>query len=681
MKKNLLKLAVCFFIASLVSLSALAQRTLNGTNPFENESSLNKTYVMYNPESGLYYGAAKIHKYDTEGSAVSNANQQVRFAAVELNDTVFYQIKSVAGNVKNAANYFIDKNVNRGYVDAGPAETTRTYFLIEETTEGSNVFTIQNYQYGDGEYVAPQTKVSPATIWANTNTSGESYSANYVNWIFFPVDELDYYLAKEKFLKYLNEMEAFVETQDPDSEGYAALESAITTAETEFNAATTSDACTKGMTNLNKVIAAYLATGASPDNPANLSTLIINADFQLGTYGWTTTLGTFAGPNAVFDGAPNPNMVLDGNPVASTVGYQTISGLPEGIYRVKAIARGAIETNEANKMFLGLTAGDIFDATSRVSTQINRIGDQNGDLNFGWNQYETPNLVVGEEGIVTFGIYFEGDCNWSSADNFELYYYGIDLSIINGILTEKVIAAQACLAATNNPGWYNVAELEKAITDASTVEQNSTALNAAITQLETAINNYNLIIARYAPLAKKIAAAEISILTDYPGAADYQIAIDNAKAIWNNTSEQSETVISETVAALNTAFTAYYLSQPASADNPLDITALIVNPKGGNATGWSGDVPVSNNGVLEFFNKPFDFNQTLTNLPEGVYSLKIQAFERAGGNDSGAAYTAGTEIIQSELYALGTDRDSTSLNSLYKYPYETEMGGAVLNGY
>ena len=87
-------------------------------------------------------------------------------------------------------------------------------------------------------------------------------------------------------------------------------------------------------------------------------------------------------------------------------------------------------------------------------------------------------------------------------------------------------------------------------------------------------------------------------------------------------------------------------------------------------------------GSFEYFNTNFNFKQTLNGLPQGVYQLKAQAFERAKANDSGEAYKAGTEVIQSKIYASSNVSEFTApVKSLYEQAYESSMGGSQTNGY
>ncbi len=83
-------------------------------------------------------------------------------------------------------------------------------------------------------------------------------------------------------------------------------------------------------------------------------------------------------------------------------------------------------------------------------------------------------------------------------------------------------------------------------------------------------------------------------------------------------------------------------------------------------------------GSYEAFSVPFDFNQVLTGLPKGKYTLKAQISERPGDVSQTAidAHAAGTEVLKSKLYAASSVAEfSQSPQSLYAHEYENTWGG------
>ncbi len=97
---------------------------------------------------------------------------------------------------------------------------------------------------------------------------------------------------------------------------------------------------------------------------------------------------------------------------------------------------------------------------------------------------------------------------------------------------------------------------------------------------------------------------------------------------------------------------------PLTEDAPFDLTFLITNPDfntsatdGWNASDGSGYAA----GCVEYYERAFDFYQTLTDMPAGSYELRAQAFQRTG--EAPAAYTAwnaGTAQITTSLYVNST---------------------------
>ena len=80
-------------------------------------------------------------------------------------------------------------------------------------------------------------------------------------------------------------------------------------------------------------------------------------------------------------------------------------------------------------------------------------------------------------------------------------------------------------------------------------------------------------------------------------------------------------------------------------------------------TGWtSATAPNYGGKGAEFYERTFNFYQTLTNMPVGIYQLKAQAFQRPG--EPSVVYTqykAGTSKISAELYI---DTESTAVKNI-----------------
>ncbi len=184
-------------------------------------------------------------------------------------------------------------------------------------------------------------------------------------------------------------------------------------------------------------------------------------------------------------------------------------------------------------------------------------------------------------------------------------------------------------------------------------------------------------VANTSALESLIAEAEALYNPEANGAADFQTAINAAKAALTDGAIEG---IKQATTDLSQAITSFKLNN-ASPESPVDMTDWIVNPAFDEnlQDGWKG-VGTINYNCVEFYQKTFNMYQKITGLPAGKYRLKAQGFERPTSNDGGAAYTAGTEVIHAELYAGANSfaEKQTVFNSLYQLPYN---GGGSSNGY
>ena len=94
---------------------------------------------------------------------------------------------------------------------------------------------------------------------------------------------------------------------------------------------------------------------------------------------------------------------------------------------------------------------------------------------------------------------------------------------------------------------------------------------------------------------------------------------------------------------------------PTDLSKPFDLTYLLVNPTiDENTDGWTG-AAVVNYGCGEFFEKAFDFNQTVKDLPAGTYAFCVQGFQRPGSTSASYQdYKAGTNKVNATVYAGGS---------------------------
>ena len=117
------------------------------------------------------------------------------------------------------------------------------------------------------------------------------------------------------------------------------------------------------------------------------------------------------------------------------------------------------------------------------------------------------------------------------------------------------------------------------------------------------------------------------------------------------TQAHAEELVSLAIAADDSCFSFLEKVSPANANEPFDLTYLIVNAGMDNGDGWS-TAPAINHSCGEFYQKTFDMYQTLSGMPAGTYEWCAQAFQRPGSSvESYNAYVAGTNNVVASLYA------------------------------
>ena len=152
---------------------------------------------------------------------------------------------------------------------------------------------------------------------------------------------------------------------------------------------------------------------------------------------------------------------------------------------------------------------------------------------------------------------------------------------------------------------------------------------------------------------------------DNPG-----IDLSDLIAVYNNTSSTLEE-LEEAYDAVSDAIVDYLKSQ-GSVDDPVEMTSALTNPdfSTGDYTGWSYDTDLTEPTVdsdylnCEEYNTTFNVYQEISNLPEGVYRVDIQAFYRAGDADNDyTTYIADSTaynyaLLYAESAILGTQKKS-----------------------
>ena len=161
------------------------------------------------------------------------------------------------------------------------------------------------------------------------------------------------------------------------------------------------------------------------------------------------------------------------------------------------------------------------------------------------------------------------------------------------------------------------------------------------------------------------------LLTAIKSAEELNIDMTSERAIYTN----EASTVEDMDAAIEGIQTKIKNAQAgtASLEKPADMTASLVNPGFANSkTGWNGTDPAFGEGAAEFYEKSFDFYQTLKDMPNGVYGVSVQAFHRTSWSNVSYEDWQKNSDIPAKVYAKsGTD----SLNTALLNPWELAQTG------
>ncbi len=179
---------------------------------------------------------------------------------------------------------------------------------------------------------------------------------------------------------------------------------------------------------------------------------------------------------------------------------------------------------------------------------------------------------------------------------------------------------------------------------------------------------------------KTLAATEVYVDCDNAVASLKQTAVDAAEKA---AAVGCAAAVAEQTDAVSTAVKTFVGTVDMNEGKYFDLTFLLANPAfDSNATdGWSYNPAPGYDATghnAEYFQKDFDFHQTLAAMPEGQYTLNVQAFERIG-TDNAAAFTAynnGTDETDTYIYLNGCDNNRQQVKNLMSEGSATQLYSA-----
>ena len=412
----------------------------------------------------------------------------------------------------------------------------------------------------------------------------------------------------------------------------------------------------------------FAALFVKAQNGVEVTHLLTNPDFEEGSTGWTlaggggSTIATaanyeYSGTTFMESWTAAPNTLSDRD------WSQTIE-VPNGIYVVRALAH-AILQSDAGVVPSGVCIYANKDEVPVVTTTTNPP-----------TEYSVSTIVT--DGRLKVGYRLVScNINWAAWDNVRIFQYIADtedeakLMWLKDELETLRTASEVLLSSHMQMALAeNLAAKLDAIAEVATLAE----AEALMADIKALMEEAELSIEAYEHLAAAIAAAQVELDRDLSqGADDLEEAIAAAEEYLENAAGTTAEVEAYIVQLNDDVFTYQMLNADGTIEFPVTDKYMTNPTLRKDNHGWSGSAPGLEHEVMEFYDCDFDMYQTLTDIPNGMYKVYVQGFYRTGGNDGGAAYQDGSEVISAELYA---NNASVPLTSLYKY---TASGMGVTN--
>ena len=277
--------------------------------------------------------------------------------------------------------------------------------------------------------------------------------------------------------------------------------------------------------------------------------------------------------------------------------------------------------------------------------------------------------VVVTNGSLRVGVKSDANINWCVFDDFKLVYYGIDLTIYENALSSTLATAQNIEQTKLNTTLKNtlndaIAEAQSKLNDVNrTVE----SLETAIKELEPVISLANNSISIYAGINGLLTTCNDYTANSTPATAGDKTTFKDAIDLASEEKENAATVeaLSDVYNALEKARQVYVLKSYPTDDVTFDMTFKIQNAEVASKDGWTTNANLANN--VDYDGAPdvhaLDLwhwgamavyaNQTISNLPDGVYTLTAMA--RTNGADKCYVYATSGDVEYKEVVVGGGD--------------------------
>ncbi len=513
----------------------------------------------------------------------------------------------------------------------------------------------------------------------------EEYDRAGLDWQFVEAAQYEVFAAKKAFQKGLiaaEEVEGFVVP-----EKYAQLYN---------NADATIEEIEEATAALAEEVVTYKYSLATPENPIDITEKINNADFSTGnTNGWTVVgeMGFCTRSDANIDGRTISNYpekwVASGNNLTNHSIYQTISGLPNGTYKLTA----DIHLDKQNDTELLAEGYYLFG--KGLGEEVRDTQPIPADPAGAAALFVTHTVefeVI--DSTATIGVRFENVVgNWSGVDNFQLFYLGGGGDGAKTLLEEFIGTAQTKMENIVNENFnFSQAGEDRYnayITYAQGVLADATATDETITEtikgLQFEMDTLDIDVKAYSDLYNFL-NGENTGWGKWDNGAYAEMDMPNYEAYLTELQAGYDertfvpAAIDTVSATADKIFREDVLAAAMSAEEEFDLTPMIVNPNfdGDSGSGWKGTASAVSWDVNEHFNSTFDIYQDIEGLPEGTYKVTCKGFYRPAANDvMQAAWGVEGDTTNDIMgYLYGNDA-SVKLHHCYDFVYDEAYGGAA----
>ena len=609
-------------------------------------------YVSANTEGFNLWVDAALNKPDTYQGQESWLYQ--------LNDG-YYTLTN-----DNAATAYKGQNLAVVELVEGKKNNTRLFFYTPEVTNKDGVLMFDGKIYdkwvfiSDAEYEVLQPKVEIYMASVNFKAAIDAAKENDPKHDWSLYDEMYQNTSTtiEDMSTATTHMNAFValnneiQAKTPEYQGRCSFQPVI---DVYNNPQSTVEELEAAKKQISDIISEYEQNQATFDNPANLA-IGDGSSFDPWTREFTGegTVGDVATNNwstEANDGADGTDMTTpfcqvwknSGNILSDQKVFQKLNAAP-GLYELVIDLRaynesGAIDQFKGISMFFGK---DTIDLQSQVEMYV-----KNGKSVLWKEDYFRIISVVKEAGEIEFGINVKGaNFNWFAFKNTSLKYYGNENANENaiGLMKDYMPEFEESDAAVYEPlkeaynGKIAAFNKTKDFDEYMKLYNEISAAKAVIAENEAAYNELIAKIESWNSTREEKKDLGGDLWNDFGDFMDGESVEGypeiNIPSIVDGERPLNTAEVISTIAELTEKFS----TALASAITPgTDCTDMLTNPSFAEGfKGWTGNtnegaVYTSTDGAMnnvEYYQKKVDCYQVINKVPNGIYSLTCQAYER-----------------------------------------------------